>query len=354
MLYSVDQPSPEHPAVRHAAAVLARGGLVAFPTETVYGLGAHALDARAVKSIFAAKGRPADNPLIVHVGTADEAFALSDVELPMARGLAAAFWPGPLTMVVPRGKRVPLDVTAGLDTLAVRVPDHPVATALLACFKGPIAAPSANRSGRPSPTRADHVMEDLDGRIDLVLDGGETAVGLESTVLDLTGPRPRLLRPGAISADELEPYTGPLDRPLIFSPDTAGDEPLPSPGLKYRHYAPDAPATVVVGTEEGRIETFRRLWQSGKGRDGFLVSNETAAAIEGMDEDEAVFLLGPRQHLDEAARRLYQGLRSVDRPGLCSIYIEACDLDGIGAALMDRMVRAAEGRMLHADGDPVS
>jgi len=228
-------------SIREAAAVLRAGGLVAFPTETVYGLGANALDATAVGRIFAAKGRPATNPLIVHVAEIAEAQTLVTTWPATARCLAERFWPGPLTLVLPRRPTVPDIVTAGGPTVALRVPAHPVARALLAEAKVPVAAPSANRSTQLSPTTAEHVFAGLDGRIDLVLDGGPCFGGIESTVIDLSGATPRLLRPGLLPLAELEAILGPLERA------TTGDETaaLPSPGMLARHYAPRTPLVCV-------------------------------------------------------------------------------------------------------------
>ena len=251
-LLVVDPIDPQPERIARAAAVLRRGGLVAFPTETVYGLGANALDAAAVAGIFRAKGRPANNPLIVHVAEWRDALPLVADWPPVAEGLAGRFWPGPLTLVLPKRDVVPDLVTAGGATVAVRVPAHPVALALLRAAGVPVAAPSANRSTQLSPTRAAHVQRGLDGLIDMILDGGPTTGGLESTVLDVTTTPPRLLRPGLIAPAELEALIGPIGRISPIHEAAA----LPSPGMMSRHYAPRTPLECVEGDAMERVRTL--------------------------------------------------------------------------------------------------
>lgn len=359
----VDPRRPDPAAVGEAAAYLAAGGLVAFPTETVYGLGAHALDAEAVRAIFRAKGRPADNPLIVHVHRAELAFQLATEAPEAAQRLAEAFWPGPLTLVLGSSGKVPPVTTGGLDTVAVRVPDHPVALALLEAAGLPVAAPSANLSGRPSPTRAEHVLEDLDGKIDAVLDGGETGVGLESTVVDLTVTPPVILRPGGVSREALEAVIGHVSEARrTLAP---GEAPR-SPGLKYRHYAPRAKTLVIRGTPGEVAEAVVAVADRLSGRAAFLLADETVEALarrlEGVparippggsrpgipEVFSMVFPLGSISAPDEAARRLYHGLRAMDRPGVGLILVQGYDEGGIGRALMDRMRRAASAREVDA------
>lgn len=339
----VDPHRPDPGTVEKAARILRSGGLVAFPTETVYGLGAHALDPNAVRAVFAVKGRPADNPLIVHVSDAANGFALAKNPPAAAFALADAFWPGPLTLVLPSSGAVPKETTAGLDTVALRVPAHPVALALLAAAGVPVAAPSANRSGRPSPTRAEHVLADLDGRIDAVLDGGETGVGVESTVIDLTVSPPVILRPGGVSREAIEEVIG----PVAERAEGPSGEPPRSPGLKYRHYAPRARAVVVSGAPERVTQAVLKLSQELRGRAAFLLSDETIATLpQGIS---GLFPLGSKSAPEEAARRLYHGLREMDRPGVDVIFLEGYDEVGIGRALMDRMRRAAAAAEVDAD-----
>ncbi len=253
---AVNPDAPEPEVIARAAEVLRRGGLVAFPTETVYGLGAAALDPAAVARIFEAKGRPATNPLIVHVARAEEARELTTGWPRAAERLAARFWPGPLTLVLPRGPRIPDLVTAGGPTVALRVPAHPVALALLRAAGLPVAAPSANRSASLSPTQAGHVLRGLGGHIELILDGGPTAGGLESTVLDVTADPPRLLRPGLVTPAEIEAEIGPILRP--GQREQAAGQPLRSPGMLGRHYAPSAPLECVAEDGGTRVEELLR------------------------------------------------------------------------------------------------
>ncbi len=307
--------------IARGAARLCAGETVAFPTETVYGLGADATNAGAVAAIFAAKGRPRFNPLIAHYASAAAAFA-DVVATPLAERLAQAFWPGPLTLVLARrATSVVADlVSAGLSTLAVRVPAHPVALALLAATARPVAAPSANRSGRVSPTRAAHVLAELEGRIAAVIDAGECPVGVESTVLDLTGARPRLLRPGGISLEALAPFLGALDA----APLDGATQPL-SPGMLKSHYAPTLP--LRLGARE--------------------VAGDEALLAFGPPLSGAalVFQLSATRNPEEAAARLYAGLRTLDaeggRRGLAGIAAMAIPETGLGRAINDRLARAA-------------
>ena len=250
-------------SLARAGSLIRAGALVAFPTETVYGLGANALDADAVGRICAAKGRPGDNPLIVHISAPDQLPPLiaSDPS-PAAKALMAACWPGPMTLIFPKSPAVPEAVTAGLSTVAVRYPGHPSARALIDAARRPIAAPSANRSGRPSPTTARHVMEDMEGRIPLILDGGPCAVGLESTVIDVTGDTPRVLRPGGVTPERIAEICGGVAvDDAVLRPLKAGEKPR-SPGMKYRHYAPTGALTIVQGGAEAVARKIRRLYDA--------------------------------------------------------------------------------------------
>jgi L-threonylcarbamoyladenylate synthase len=343
------RPSP--PAIGLAASIIRRGGLVAFPTETVYGLGANALSSKAVQAIFQAKGRPPDNPLIVHLGYRHQVREIVSAVPPAAELLVRRFWPGPLTLVLPSSGRVAKEVSAGLDTVAVRMPRHPVALALLRISRLPIAAPSANRSGRPSPTVGRHVLQDLRGRVDLILEAGYTEVGVESTVLDLTVQPPVLLRPGGITVEEIEEVIGDvrLD-PSIYllpSPDF-----LPrSPGMKYRHYAPRAPLFLVKGELGKIVERIVSLAQEARRsgqRVAILASDETAPLYQDRIQPEVLQSLGTRADPARAAAHLYASLKVCDRYGVDLILAEAWPEDGLGLALMNRLRKAAGYREILA------
>lgn len=347
VVLAVDPVCPEAAAIRRAAAVLRNGGLVAFPTETVYGLGANALVECAVQGIFAAKDRPAYDPLIVHLAGREW---LSDVAAgvpPLACELADRFWPGPLTLVLPRHARIPSVVTAGGPTVAVRVPAHPVALALIRAAGVPVAAPSANRFGRLSPTQAAHVLDDLDGRIDLVLDGGPTPVGVESTVLSLAAPVPTILRPGGISREALEAALGQVD---VLERALLPDEGVSSPGTLTKHYAPRARLVLYRGGREGVLQAMDRaasqLVDEGE-RVGMLVADEDFAAFDG-----ATVLLqsvGAAEDLADVARRLFASLRALDQAGVSVILVRDFGASGLGLAIRDRLVRAADGRVLEVE-----
>jgi L-threonylcarbamoyladenylate synthase len=325
---TVDANHPDGGALARAAAVLRGGGLVAFPTETVYGLGASALDAAAVARVFAAKGRPSNNPLIVHVAGAGEAAAVvASWPAPAAR-LAERFWPGPLTLVLPKGPAVPDAVTAGGPTVAVRVPAHPVALALLRAAGVPVAAPSANRSGYLSPTRAEHVLAGLDGRIEMVLDAGPVPGGIESTVLDLASDPPRLLRPGLVSPAELEAIVGPVRTP---EPAPTGDErPMPSPGMLSRHYAPRTPLELAEDGGRGRVEELRRAGL----RVGWLTFDPAESA------GGVTVIVMPRDAREYAAR-LYAALHALDAAGLDRLVAALPPDSPEWLAVRDRLRRAA-------------
>ena len=332
------------PIMRKAAQVLARGGLVAFPTETVYGLGANGLDPQAVRRIFAAKGRPADNPLILHLPSFREVLDLIREPPAVLPRLAAAFWPGPLTLVLLRQAWVPEIVSAGLPTVAVRVPAHPVALNLINTAALPLAAPSANTSGRPSPTLAAHVMQDLEGKVDLILDGGPALIGLESTVLDLTHKVPRLLRPGGVTVEELRLVLG---REGLETVADQVERPA-SPGMKYTHYAPHAPLTIIQGSQEAvKAAMFRRL-SAAKAEGkllGALVHSESLSGLSGLG---VILDLGPSGQPRIAAERLFGLLRACDEAKVDAILAEAESEDGMGLAVMNRLLKAAGGRSISA------
>lgn len=337
---SVDPARIDDACIREAAEQIRAGGLVAFPTETVYGLGADALCPEAAKKIYAAKGRPSDNPLIVHI--ADYAQLMSVArELPReAKLLADAFWPGPLTMIVWKNELVPRETTGGMDTVAVRMPSHPVALRLIRESGCLIAAPSANVSGRPSPTEASHVAADLDGRIPLILDGGPVGIGIESTIIDLTEKVPMILRPGYITAEMLAAALGEEIRtdPGIIAPDS--EQRPKAPGMKYRHYAPKAELILIRG-ERGRvIREINRLTgekQQAGLRVGVMASDENAGSYTA----DCVLCLGAEGDMEAAARQLYGTLREFDRQKADIIYAESPAASGVGAAVMNRLCKAA-------------
>ena len=331
--------------ITEAATLLRAGRLVAFPTETVYGLGGDALNPAAVATIFTAKGRPANDPLIVHLADATELPRVVAAVPSAALRLGAALWPGPLTLIMPRGAAVPAMVTAGGPNVAVRVPDHPVAHALIVAAGTPVAAPSANRFGHTSPTAASHVLADLDGRIDAVVDGGATPIGIESTVLDLTGAVPRLLRPGSISLETLRDLLGEVALVERVSPADTG---LAAPGLLARHYAPCSAMVLVVGpTQLARAWLRERVTceQAAGQRVGLLIPDEDADSLGDLGSD--IERLGPASEPDTIAHRLYAALRALDarRPAL----ILARDLGatGLARAIRDRLTRAASGRVVY-------
>ena len=324
-------------AIAEAGELLKKGELVAFPTETVYGLGGDAFSAASSKKIYAAKGRPSDNPLIVHIAEVSAAERLSP-QLPESfYTLAEAFWPGPLTMIVGKRPEVPAETTGGLDTVAIRLPDHPVALAMIRAGGGYIAAPSANASGRPSPTLAEHVMEDMDGRIPLILDGGEVGIGVESTIVDLSEGKPLILRPGYITAEMLERV---LKEPVGTDPAllTPGQGGRPkAPGMRYRHYAPKGSMQLVEGDSEAVVaEISGRLGKSTK-RCGVLCTDETKERYRA----EKVISLGSRSDLSSVALHLYRALRELDDAGIEEIYSESFEAEGFGMAVMNRMLKAA-------------
>ncbi len=348
---AVDSARPDPRAIAEAASILVSGGLVAFPTETVYGVGAHALDATAVDALFSAKGRPATDPVIVHVASAEETGQVAR-DLPEITGaLASRFWPGALTMVLRKQAHVPVAITAGLDTVGVRVPSHPVAQALLRESGLPIAAPSANRFSRPSPTTARHVLDDLDGEIDMVLDGGSTTMGIESTVLDLTVSPPVVRRPGGVSLEELRSVMPDI---AVLSRAGGASAAQTAPGQLVRHYAPRARLTLYVGIVNNvidRIGSDARTLAAGGARVGILAPEEDlmalAPALVPLATAGRVRFAnyGARRDPDRAARELFAALRSLDAEGVDEILASAPEPRHIGLAIHDRLMRAAEGRV---------
>ena len=330
--------------IEEAGKILKEGGLVAFPTETVYGLGADALNEEAAKKIYEAKGRPSDNPLIVHIADLEALDGITTSIPPCTKKIAEAYWPGPLTMIFEKNDRVPYGTTGGLETVAVRMPDHDVARALIRAGGGYIAAPSANTSGRPSPTKASHVKEDLDGRIEMIIDGGDSKIGVESTILDMTVFPPMILRPGAVTKEMLEELIGDVDvdKTLISSDSRLAPK---APGMKYRHYAPKADLTVVEGSTEAVVAEINRM-AAEKIREGFQVgiigTQETVDRYQAGD----IKSIGTREEERTIASHLYGILREFDDDEVNYIFSEAFAGEGIGSAIMNRLLKAAGHRVI--------
>lgn len=325
--------------MQKAGDILKKGGLVAFPTETVYGLGANALDKEAARKTYAAKGRPSDNPLIVHIADV-QALEEIAVNVPVeVEELAYHFWPGPLTLILEKSAVVPYNTTGGLDTVAVRMPSDLIARELIIASGGYVSAPSANISGRPSPTTAEHVLQDLDGKIDMILDGGRVEIGLESTILDMTVTPPMILRPGAVTLDMLEEVLGDVsvDQTILGSESKV---PPKAPGMKYRHYAPKAKLAVLEGTIQEEILAIRQLAyeaeQNGK-KVGIIASNETI----GFYTHGVIKNIGTRENEKSIAKNLYSVLREFDEEEMEEIYSESFSQQGIGRAVMNRLEKAA-------------
>lgn len=318
--------------IETAAQILQKGGLVGIPTETVYGLAANALDGAACAKIFAAKGRPADNPLIVHICDIKQLYTLVRTVPKEAERLASLYWPGPLTIILPKADCIPKEVSAGLDTVAVRFPSHPAAQAVIRESGLPLAAPSANLSGHPSPTTAQHVLHDLGGKIDAVLDGGPCAVGLESTVVTLACTPPRLLRPGGITLEQLRSALGEviLD-PAVLNPLAAGAT-ASSPGMKYKHYAPKANVILLDGPREKYLAYVNAHPE-----------NAAALCYTGDEKDLVVPFVsyGGEQDPAEQARELFDALRKLDDLGVSTVFARQPELEGVGLAVYNRLIRAA-------------
>ena len=339
IIKKIDVNQIDETVISEAGKILKQGGLVAFPTETVYGLGANALDEEAAKKTYAAKGRTSDNPLIVHIADM-QALEEIAVNIPSkTEDLAFHFWPGPLTMIFEKSEKVPYGTTGGLDTVAVRMPSDLIARELILAAGGFVSAPSANTSGRPSPTTAEHVREDLDGKIEMILDGGSVDIGLESTILDMTVEPPMILRPGAITAEMLEKVIGPvsMDETILGS---ESEQAPKAPGMKYRHYAPKARLTIVEGNLREEVLAIRQLayaaFREGKSV-GIIATNETEAFYtHGLVKN-----IGTRENEKTIARNLYTVLREFDEEDVDAIYSESFALQGIGNAIMNRLVKAA-------------
>lgn len=334
--------------MREAGKLIADGELVAFPTETVYGLGGDALHPEAAKKIYAAKGRPSDNPLIVHIADFSDMNRVAREVPEAAKKLADAFWPGPLTMIVWKSDAVPTATTGGMDTVAVRMPNHPVALDLIRKSGCLIAAPSANTSGRPSPTEASHVAEDLSGRIAMILDGGPVGIGIESTIIDLTESQPMVLRPGYITPQMLSDVLGEeviIDPGIIAADDTRKPK---APGMKYKHYAPKADMVIVDGAQNAvteRINALVRTQQQAGKKVAVIATEESRSAYTA----DIILSMGSRSDEDAIAQHLYKILRECDELHVDAIYSESFQTPRIGQAIMNRLLKAAGHTVIHCD-----
>lgn len=342
-VYFLDENNLNSDIMDKAAETIRRNGTVIFPTETVYGLGANALSAEAVKAIYTAKGRPSDNPLIAHISNINMLFYLIGSPLSDgARKVIERFWPGPLTLIFKKSGKVPPELTAGLETVAVRMPDNKIALELIGRSELPIAAPSANISGKPSPTTAEHVIDDMKGKVDMILCGSDCRIGLESTILDLSGEKPVILRPGGVTLEELESILG----PVMVNRGSVGEREVPkAPGMKYTHYAPDADMIIVKGELDNIKRKIQELVNESavKGmKVGVLASDETEAYYK----DCIVLSLGSRTDSNIIASNVFKRLREFDKLGVDIIYSEAFSETNMGMAVMNRMKKAAGSNII--------
>lgn len=339
IIRKTDEVNMDIQAIEEAGDLLKKGGLVAFPTETVYGLGADALNEAAAEKTYAAKGRPSDNPLIVHIADLDALARITEHIPAVAIQVAEKFWPGPLTMIFDKSEAVPYGTTGGLDTVAVRMPSNRIARELIRAAGGYVSAPSANTSGRPSPTTAEHVQEDLDGKIEMILDGGSVDIGLESTILDMTVTPPMILRPGAITVEMLEPVIGDVSIDETILGNESNQAPK-APGMKYRHYAPKAKLMIVEGNIKEEVLAIRQLCYASvrKGKKvGIIATNETLCYYK----NGVIKNIGSRENEKSIARNLYAVLREFDAEEVDIIYSESFAVSGIGNAIMNRLEKAA-------------
>ncbi|MCF7926584.1 MAG: threonylcarbamoyl-AMP synthase [Candidatus Izimaplasma sp.] len=328
--------------LNQATQVISQGGLVVFPTETVYGIGANALDKNAAKKIYEVKGRPSDNPLIVHIANKKDVFTYTTVTPGKINLLIDTFWPGPLTLVLYKKSVIPDEITGGLKTVAIRFPDNEIAKGLIQQSNLPICAPSANISGRPSSTTFKHVYEDLDGKVDLIIDGGPSKVGLESTVLDLTTDIPTILRPGAITKTMLESV---LKTQVIDDTVNRLNKEIPkAPGMKYKHYAPKGKVTLLKGSNQAILRYLRSEVMSSN-KTGVIASSELTNKLE----LEHVFDLGSINQPETIAKNIFLALRTMDELNIETIYIEAFDSKELNAAIMNRLLKAANHHIIYLD-----
>ncbi|MGN0244222.1 MAG: L-threonylcarbamoyladenylate synthase [Lachnospiraceae bacterium] len=345
-IVKISEAESEGESLREAADILKRGGLVAFPTETVYGLGGDALRSDAAHRIYEAKGRPSDNPLIVHIADMVSVSSLAKEIPEQARMAMEAFWPGPLTVILNKTEEVPRETTGGLDTVAIRMPDNPVTLSLIRQSGIFLAGPSANTSGRPSPTTAEHVKQDLNGKVDMILDHGAAGIGIESTIVDFTGEMPMILRPGYITKTMLEQVIGPVCMDAALDSRKITKEPPKAPGMKYKHYAPKADLTIVEGTDEDAVfETIHALTleQQENGRKvGVIATTESVNRYS----QGIVKVIGTREKDTTIAAGLYQVLREFDEIDVDVIYSEAFTDGALGQAIMNRLLKAAGYRVI--------
>lgn len=346
----IDENNIDSSVIDEAAHILAKGGLVAIPTETVYGLAGNALSTDAAKEIYAAKGRPSDNPLIVHISSVNDLYIVAKDVPDIALKLAERFWPGPLTMILNKSDRVPSGTTGGLDTVAIRMPNHKIALELISKSGIYLAAPSANTSGRPSPTTAEHVKEDLSGKIDMILDGGPVGIGIESTIVDLTGDVPTILRPGFISKTMLEEVIGKvdIDKAILTENKDKGFVPK-APGMKYKHYAPKADMLIVLGESEKVVNRINELAEdmiNSRKKVGIIATDETKTRYNQLCD---VKIIGSRSSEETIANGLYNVLREFDKSKVDYIYSEGFVEDELGQAIMNRLLKAAGHNVLEVD-----
>ncbi len=328
----------EEKALLRAGEIIRVGGLVAFPTETVYGLGGDALNPGSSRRIYAAKGRPSDNPLIIHIDRFEDIYRIAGQVPEAAVRLAEAFWPGPLTMILPKAPEVPPETTGGLETVAVRLPSHPVARRLIRYGGGYVAAPSANLSGRPSPTVARYVIEDMQGRVEAIVDGGEVGIGLESTIVDLTVNPPQILRPGYVTEKKLAAVLGQVAvDPAVIAP---GGEAPRAPGMKYRHYAPRGELVIVEG-EPGKVAAYVNSRAAEERAAGHRTGAIATKEMHGQYGTDVVKYIGNREDEETIARNLFAVLREFDDEEVVKIYSESFSSEGLGQAIMNRLLKAA-------------
>jgi len=346
-IVKIDELNIDEEKLERAGRIIKDGGLVAFPTETVYGLGGDALNPDSSRKIYAAKGRPSDNPLIVHIANIADIEKIVVEYTEQARKIANAFWPGPLTMILKKSDCVPVETTGGLDTVAIRMPVHETARRFIEAAGGYVAAPSANLSGKPSPTCAKYVIQDMDGRIDMIIDGGDAGIGLESTIIDLSGEVPMLLRPGYITIEQLREVLGEVDVDRTIMDGNCKDRPK-APGMRYRHYAPKGDLKIISGDEEKVISKINELTKQATEeakKVGVIATDETRDQYIAT----SVKSIGSRMDEDTIAHRLYTILREFDDEDIEVIYSESFDVSGIGQAIMNRLLKAAGHQIINLE-----